>query len=159
MGFSRQEYWRGLPFSSPFFFNLREFKNIYTYILETGQKWCVCKTVTASLYRNFEKIVVLQVCAVLTHQSLISLLVLRQLTLLTGIFARYGQICSVKHLVCTVSLKARCIRKRMFGPTGRPAHLINIYKKSFFLLSTKTETLTGAGTGQGILWWTKTDTL
>ena len=50
------------------------------------------------------------------------------------------------------SLVARCIRKRMFGPTGSPAHLINIYKKSFFLLSTKTETLTGAGTGQGILW-------
>lgn len=63
-----------------------------------------------------------------------------------------------------VSLKPRCIRKRMFGPTGSPAHLIHIYKKSFFLLSTKTETLIGAGTGQGIhgerkqtqcvSWWT-----
>lgn len=54
--------------------------------------------------------------------------------LLTGIFARSGQICSVKDLVCTVSLKARCIRKRTFGPTGSPAHLMNVYKESFFLL-------------------------
>ena len=65
--------------------------------------------------------------------------------LLTGIFARSGQICSVKDLMCTVSLKARCIRKGMFGPTGSPAHLVNVYKESFFLLSTKTEALIGVG--------------
>ena len=60
----------------------------------------------------------------------------------------------------TVNPKARGTRKRMFGPTGSLAHSINIYKKSFFLPSTKTEALIGAGTamGQGIPQWTKSDT-
>lgn len=37
----------------------------------------------------------------------------------------------------------------MFGPTGSPAHLINIYKKPLLLLSTSAEARIGTGTALG----------
>lgn len=42
----------------------------------------------------------------------------------------------------------------MFGPTGSPAHLIAIYKKSLFLLSANSKERISAGTawGLGIPW-------
>lgn len=56
------------------------------------------------------------------------------------------QICSMKTHVQAASLTARGSRKRIFVPTGGPADLIDIYKKSFFLSATNTKALLGVGT-------------
>ena len=59
--------------------------------------------------------------------------------------------------MCRVSLNGRGTGRQMFGPTGSPACLINIYKKLFFLLSTNTEVQISSDSvaGLGVPWWAK----